>query len=143
MASHLGFTLKGKGRDSYLELVMKFPLASIKSDRHLSAAQKVLDRLLTKPAPNSGETTYIETLSDLIASYEDAHHPIPPPSDADMLQHLLDSQGISQIQLSRISGIARSSISEVLSGKKAFSRQMIRKLADHFQIDVAILAANL
>ena len=42
----------------------------------------------------------------------------------------------------RAAGIARSSISEVLAGKKPFSKQMIRKLADYFKIDPAILAGN-
>ena len=35
MASGSRFQLKGKSRDSYLELVMAFPLASIQSDEHL------------------------------------------------------------------------------------------------------------
>jgi len=39
--------------------------------------------------------------------------------------------------------LPKSTISEVLSGKKPFSRQMIRKLADHFQVSVGLLAANL
>ncbi|MCA9094918.1 MAG: helix-turn-helix domain-containing protein [Planctomycetaceae bacterium] len=142
MASSSSFTLRGKSRDTYLELVMKFPLASIKNEMHLAAAQKVLDRLITRSTHDSGEATYIETLSDLIATYEDLHHPIPSASDAEMLRHLLDAQGISQIQLSRAAGIARSSISEVLAGKKPFSKQMIRKLADYFKIDPAILAGN-
>ena len=33
------FNLKGKNRDRYLELVLAFPLASIKSEEHLEAAQ--------------------------------------------------------------------------------------------------------
>jgi hypothetical protein len=34
-------------------------------------------------------------------------------------------------------------ISEVLAGKKAFSRHMMRRFADYFCVDVSILAANL
>ena len=45
MATRTKYTLKGKSRDSYLELVLAFPLASIKSDKHLTEAQKVMDRL--------------------------------------------------------------------------------------------------
>jgi len=45
--------------------------------------------------------------------------------------------------MSRETGIAKSTISEVLTGKRAFSRQMIRMLADYFKVDVSILAANL
>lgn len=36
MATMADFALKGRNRDSYLELVSAFPLASIKSDKHLS-----------------------------------------------------------------------------------------------------------
>jgi HTH-type transcriptional regulator / antitoxin HigA len=137
------FRLSGKNQKSYLELVTTFPLASIKSERHLAHAQKVIDRLLARGRLNAGEETYLEALSDLVASYEDEHHAIAPASDADMLRHLLDAKGISPAELSRGTGIAKSSVSEILGGKKAFSRQMIRKLADYFQVEVSVLAGNI
>jgi lambda repressor-like predicted transcriptional regulator len=74
---------------------------------------------------------------------DDEHHAIAPASDADMLRHLLDAKGISPAELSRQTGIAKSSVSEILAGKRPFSRQMIRKLANHFRVDVSVLAANL
>jgi HTH-type transcriptional regulator/antitoxin HigA len=60
-----------------------------------------------------------------------------------MLRHLLEAKQMSAIDLHRSSGIAKSTISEVLSGKRPFSRQMIRKLADSLKVDVSLLAANL
>jgi len=143
MATKPTFRLTGKGRDSYLELVTAFPLASIKSDKHLACAQNVMDRLLAKEKLDVGEETYLEALSDLVGAYEDEHHPIAPASDADILRHLMDAKGINQAQLCRDTGLAKSSVSEVLAGKKPFSRQMIRKLADYFQTDVSVLAANI
>ncbi len=68
---------------------------------------------------------------------------IEPASDDEMLRHLMEIKGVSQIQLSRDTGISKSTVSEVLSGKKPFSRHMIRKLANYFHIDVTIMAANL
>ena len=35
-----------------------------------------------------------------------------------------------------------STVSEVLAGKKPFSRQLIRKLASYFQVDASLLAGN-
>lgn len=137
------FALKGKSRDSYLELVVAFPLATIKSAKHLATAQKVMDHLLARKRLDAGERIYLETLSDLVEAYEDQQHPISAPSDAEMLQHLLDAKGINAIQLSRDTGLAKSTISEVLAGKKRFSRGMIRKLAEYFQVDVGVLAANI
>jgi HTH-type transcriptional regulator / antitoxin HigA len=143
MASKIKFRLKGKGRDSYMELVLDFPLASIKSDEHLAEAQRIMDRLLACGTLDDGEVTYLDALSDLVGSYEDEHHAIAPASDAEMLRHFMEAKGVSQIQLSRDTGLPKSSVSEVLAGKKLFSRQMIRKLADYFDVDVAVLAANI
>lgn len=136
------YQLKGKGRDSYLELVLEFPLASIESEAHLAEASRMLDRLSAEASLDEGQTTYFEALCDLVESYEDEHHRIEPASDADMLRHLLEAKGISQAQLSAGADVPKSSISAVLSGKKPFSRQMIRKLAEFFQVDPGILASN-
>ena len=143
MAAKTKFGLKGKDRDAYLELVQVFPLASIKSDEHLEAAQDVMDQMLAKGQLEDGEEIYLDALSDLVAAYEDEHHAIAPASDADMLRHLMEAKNVTQAQLSRETGIAKSTISEVLTGKKAFSRQMIRKFADYFRVDVSVLTANL
>jgi HTH-type transcriptional regulator/antitoxin HigA len=142
MAIKTKFRLKGKNRDSYLELIQEFPLASMKSERHLNEAQEVLDSLLAKGKLDEGEETYMDALSDLVATYEDDHHAIEPASDADMLRHLMEAKQVSQVQLSRDTGIPKSSISEILSGKKRFSRQMIRKFADCFKVDVSVLTVN-
>ncbi len=143
MATRSPFRLKGKCRDSYLELVLDFPLASIRSDEHLAAAQRVMDGLLARDLLDEGASTYLDALSDLAGSYEDERHAIEPASDADMLRHLLDARGVSPMQLGRDTGLPKSTISEVLAGKKPFSRLMIRKLADYFHVDVGVLAANI
>ncbi|MEQ8667568.1 MAG: helix-turn-helix domain-containing protein [Pirellulales bacterium] len=143
MAAISSFRFKGKTRDSYLECVVAFPLTTLSSDDHLEAAQKVMDRLLAQGKLDRGQQSYLDALSDLVASYEDQHFPIEPASDADMLRHLLDAKGVSQADLHRQTGISKSSISEVLSGKKPLSRPMIRKLAGYFGVDVSVLAANI
>lgn len=143
MATKTKFGLKGKDRDSYLELILAFPLSSIRSEEHLNGAQKVMDCLLAKGELDDGEETYLNALSDLVGVYEDEHHAIEPASDADMLRHLLEAKGVTQAQLSQEAGIAKSTISEVLAAKKPFSRQIIRKLAKFFKVDVSVLAVNL
>ena len=136
------FALRGKSRDSYLELVRAFPLASIRSEERLEAAQEVLDGLLARAGTDEGVDMYLDALSDLVAVYEDERHPIPPASDADLLRHLLEAKGATQADLCRATGIAKSTVSEVLNGKRPFSRLIIRKLASYFQVDPSILAAN-
>ena len=143
MAAKTKFGLKKEARDSYLELVLAFPLATIKSDEHLDEAQQVMDRLLAKGDLDEGEELYLDALSDLVAGYEDQHYAIEPASDADLLRHLMEAKGVTQAQLHRDAGIAKSTISEILAGKKPFSRQLIRTLAAYFRVDVSVLAANI
>jgi HTH-type transcriptional regulator/antitoxin HigA len=102
-----------------------------------------MDQLLAKGKLNAGESLYLNALSDLVTAYEDEHHPIEPASDADMLNHLLAAKDVNQAELHRATGIPKSTISEVLAGKKRFSRQMIRKLAVYFHVDNGVLSANL
>jgi HTH-type transcriptional regulator/antitoxin HigA len=143
MATTTKFRLKARDKDAYLDLILAFPLASIRSDDHLAAAQNVMDRLLAKSELDQGAELYLDALSDLVTAYEEEHHPIAPASDADLLRHLLEAKGITQADLHRDAGLPKSTISEVLAGKKPFSRRMIRKLAGYFQVDVSVLASNL
>lgn len=85
---------------------------------------------------------YVEALSDLVASFDDELRAIKPASDADMLRHFTEAKGVTQAQLSRDTAVAKSTVSEILAGKKRFSRQMIRKFADYFEVDTSLLAAT-
>lgn len=143
MATKTKANRRRKVADSYLELVMECPLASIKSESQLTVAQAMIDRLLTQGKMDDGEEMYLEALSDLVAAYEDVHYSIPPASDADMLRHLMEAKGVTQVELHRGTGIPKSTISEVLAGKKPFSKALIRTLADFFQVDTSVLASNL
>ena len=134
---------KGKARDAYLELVLEFPLVSVRSEQQLQEAQEFMDQVFARGKLNYGEESYLDALSDLVATYEDEHHAIEPAADADMLRHLLESAGVTQAQLSRDAGVAKSTLCEILAGKKPFSRGIIRKLAEYFDIDVSVLASNL
>ena len=136
------FQLKGASRDSYLTLVMAFPLASIKSDEQRHEAQLVMDQLLAQGELNGGESMYLDALSDLVAAFEDDHYSIEPPSDAEMLRHLMEAKGVTQAQLSRDTSVPKSTISEILAGKKHLTRQIIRKFADYFQVNASVLAVN-
>ena len=129
--------------ESYLNLIVELPLASIKSQQQLDVAQAMIDRLLRQGTLDDGEEMYLDALSDLVASYEDAHYPIAPAADAHMLRHLMDAKEVTQAELHRQTGIPKSTISEVLAGKKPFSKAMIRTFAKFFKVDASVLASNL
>lgn len=131
-----------KVRDAYLDLVRDFPLTSIRSRRHLRDAQRVMDELLARGKLTVAETAYLDALGDLVAAYEDVHCPMLPASDADMLRHLLEAKGITQAEFCRATKIAPSIVSEVLAGKRPFSKAMVGKTAEFFSVDRSALVAN-
>jgi HTH-type transcriptional regulator / antitoxin HigA len=128
---------------SYLDLMVELPLASIRSQQQLDTAQRMIDRLLRQGILDDGEVLYLDALSDLVAAYEDVHYPIAPSSDADMLRHLMEAKEVTQAELHRQTGIPKPTISEVLAGKKPFSKALIRTLAGFFKVDASVLASNL
>jgi HTH-type transcriptional regulator/antitoxin HigA len=135
--------LNKRQQDTYLRLIQELPLVSITSDEHLDAAQAMVDRLTDKKRLDGGEQAYLDALCDLIVVYEDQHHPIPAASDAALLRHLMEAKGVTQTQIHQDTGLAKSGISEVLAGKKPFSKTMIAILAAYFHVPTSVLAANL
>lgn len=133
----------GRSLPVYLALVEKFPLVSIRSEEQLEAAQEVIDELFGRGEPDDETALYLDALGDLVAAYEDVHHQIGPATDSDMLRHLMEGKGVSQAELHKATGVPKSSISEVLSGKKPFSRSLIRAFAGFFEVDATVLTANL
>ncbi len=133
-------TRKGKAKDLYLELVLRFPLRPIRSDEELGAAVKMVDSLLDRKDLASEEEDYLEVLGDLIELYESKAHPIAPVPDVEMLRHLIEAKGVSQAALSRATGIVGSTISEVLRGKRSLNRSHIGKLSRYFNVSPDVFA---
>lgn len=122
--------------DTYFELVKRFPLIRIRDARHLAAAGKVIDDLLRLDLDEGGEA-YLDTLSDLVEAYEDAHAPIRDVSGADALRELMRANGLSQTALAKKARIAQSTISAVLSGNRRLTRHQMVKLAGIFRVSPA------
>jgi HTH-type transcriptional regulator / antitoxin HigA len=135
-------TLSRHAKDDYLAQVQAFPLTSIKDEKHLQKAQEVLDAILAKPRLSKGELEYVDALSDLVLMYENVHHQIPAPSDAELLRHLLEARGITPSELHRQTGVANSTISAILAGKRGFAKDTINKLSAYFKMDKGLFAAN-
>ncbi|HEY5315867.1 MAG TPA: helix-turn-helix domain-containing protein [Pirellulales bacterium] len=135
--------LSKRQQDTYLKLIQELPLVSIKSEEHLDAAQAMIDRLTNQKKLDGGEQAYLDALCDLVVVYEDQYHQIPAASDADLLRHLMEAKGVTQVQLHKEAGLAKSGISEVLAGKKPFSRGMIGALAAYFHVPTSVFVANI
>jgi HTH-type transcriptional regulator/antitoxin HigA len=123
--------------EEYLALVRAFPLAHIRDDAHLDAAVAVIDRLLDKGERSPAEEMYLDALTDLVETYEEAHVAIPARSGVDALRFLMEANDLRQVDLVPVLG-RKSLVSEVLSGKRPLALTHIKKLADYFRVSPAV-----
>jgi len=125
-------------RDLYIKLVQRFPLRRLRSDAELDHAIAIIHELVTREDLTPGESDYLDVLSDLVHKYESTEHPIGPASDAEVLRFLLESNKMGQTELKQRSGIAGSTISEILAGKRKLSRRHIAALSRVFHVSPAV-----
>lgn len=123
--------------DSYFELVRRFPLTHIRSPRHLGQAIALVDDLLQKRL-DRGAQEYLDALSDLIATYEDEHAPIPDASESDVLRELMRSSGYKQMALAKAVGISQSTLSAILTGEREMTKSHMVALARFFNVPPAV-----
>lgn len=97
---------------------------------------EMLDRLTSLPSLSKGQEQYLETLSVLVAAYENECHGIEVDdlSPIQMLQHLLESHQMNASQLGDLLG-NRSLGSKILRGRRELSKTHIRILAKRFNVD--------
>ncbi len=126
--------------DRYLELVRQVPLRPIRSEAELDRAIAQIDALLDQDERSDGENDYLDVLSDLVEKYEDEHDPAPPVSGAEMLRFLMEGRRTTQAKVATETGIAESTISEILAGKRELNRKHIEALSRHFQLSPAVFS---
>lgn len=126
--------------NGYFELVRRFPLKPITSDAELNEAIGSVNELIDRGFENltQGEEAYLDVLSDLVEKYENAHHPIPDASPVEMLKFFIEDRNSNQRAVALGSGIAVSTMSEILAGRRRMNLEHMQKLAAFFKIDVGV-----
>ena len=125
---------------AYFELVRRFPLKPIAADAELNRAIEIVNELVDRGFENltAGEEAYLDVLSDLVEKYETTHHPIPDASPVEMLKFFIEDRITNQRAVALGSGIAVSTMSEILAGRRQMNLEHMRKLAAFFKIDVGV-----
>ena len=135
-------TLYGETQDTYLTLIRTCPLRPLRSETDLDEAMAILDALVVQDVLSVAEADYLAVLSDLVEQYEAAAHPIPPASDAELLQHLLEAQAVTSVDVARATGIDAATLAAVLAGTQLLTREQIGTLARYFQVAPSVFACG-
>jgi len=119
-----------------MQLIGEFPLRRIKTGVDHAKAKQMVLRLSTRKG-DRGTREYLDVLVDLIAAYEQQTQQTVDTSDlsaAELVRHRMEQRGMSISALANEIGIAQSNLSEMLSGKRDWSKTAIRGLAKKFNI---------
>jgi HTH-type transcriptional regulator/antitoxin HigA len=128
----------------YMDLIRRFPLRPIRTKVEAKAATTILDRLFGVPASRArgvdhgdvGEADYVRVLAHLLADYEATETAAAKPaSGLDVLHHLMDANGMKQMELAAVLGIGAPAVSMILAGTRPLTADHARSLAARFAVD--------
>lgn len=128
--------------DTYFELVKRHPLTSIRNEAELDSAQLMIDSLLRQRLDDGGRA-FLEALSDLVIVYEREHHAIDPLPPHELLAQMLAERHMSQADLVRATGIAKATISDLVSGKRPFTIPQMHAVAAMFGLPATVFMSKL
>ena len=91
-----------------------------------------------EPAPGSPDADRFDVLSTLIEAYEASHHPVPDAEPTAVLRYAMEELGRSQAELASLLG-SRSRASEILSGRRRLTLEMIAAISEAWRIPIGAL----
>lgn len=117
---------------------MKATLIVIENEADHAQAKSLVEKLMGSTKPE--DRARMVAQARLIEAYERAHWPRRPSSLPALLAYLMEQHDMSRADLVPLLGTP-SRVSEVLSGKRALSMSMVRRLRDRFGISADLLIA--
>jgi HTH-type transcriptional regulator/antitoxin HigA len=127
----------------YAELVRLWMPRTIHSQEEADKAWKAIEPLVLADLTED-QDDYLDTVSNLIAAYEEERFPhlSRKLSPVEMLRLILEETGMSASNLGRLLG-DRSVVSAILTGRRQLSKNHIRILCEKFKLDpLALLEAG-
>lgn len=115
----------------------------IKTEKQYNIVIERIEELLknSENIENTEAKGYIELnfLSDMVADYEEANHPVSLPSLVDAIKLRMHEMKLNQVKLSGILGVSTSRVSEYLTGKSEPPLKVARDISVKLNIDPLIV----
>lgn len=111
----------------------------IKSEDENNRMLAIVEDLMAQGEDNLApeEDALLELLVDLVHDFEVKHHPLSPSPPHKMVAFLLEQRGLKPSDLWPVLG-SKGRVSEILSGKRAISKDKAKRLAAFFHVGVAL-----
>jgi HTH-type transcriptional regulator / antitoxin HigA len=95
---------------------------------------RILEDLVFSESKDRNTKDEIALLTLLIEKWDLDHNTFGDLDPVQLLQSLMKEHGLKARDLVEVLGISKGYVSDILHYKKGFSKEVIRKLADHFKI---------
>ncbi len=120
---------------AYETLLQEFVPRPISSQRAYQQTLKQIDGLIRKAKRSRAEDELLELLATLVEQYEIRQgYTVPKLSPRDRLAQLIEARQLTQTQLSRTSHVPRTTINEILAGRRGISKVNALRLANYFGV---------
>ena len=122
----------------YQKLLAKVQPLVIRSEREYRRLMQVVEELMERTEADlpEEEGRLLELLSMLLEEYEDRVRPLPKTDPGKMLAYLMEERGLKSSDLAGV--MPKSRVSEIVSGKRAVSKEQAKGLAAFFRVPVEL-----
>lgn len=103
---------------------------------HDAAVARIAE--LMGAAEGTPESDELDVLATLVDAWESEHHPIDPPDPIAAIQFRMEQQGLTRKDLEPLIG-SRARVSEVLTGRRELTIEMVRKVRSGLGISADLL----
>ena len=108
---------------------------------HAAALEALEALMIANPRAGSKDSEKIELLGFLIETYEQKQYPIAPPHPVEAIRFAMDQKDLKQVDLVAFIG-SKSRVSEILSGKRELTLNMVRELHNNLDIPLKSLVSD-
>ena len=118
-------------------------MTQIKNETQYKATQQRIEELLKVVSNDTPATDKnfieLELISNLAADYEETHYPIKPLTLVETIELRMFEMGLTRQNLSDMLNLSKSSISDLLSGKREPTLKTARTIARKLNIDASVV----
>ena len=106
---------------------------------HDAAVARITQLMGAEPGTEVGDE--LDILATLVDAYETRHFPIATPDPVTIIKFQMEQQGLTRKDLEPMIG-SRARVSEILTGRRALTLPMIRRLHADLDIPVELLVGS-
>jgi HTH-type transcriptional regulator / antitoxin HigA len=123
----------------YGDLLKRFAPKVIETTKENRLALRIVERLMSigDGKRSAEENALLSLLAALIEQFERKAYPVSPAEPKEILRDLMESNELKAADLAEVMG-GRSRVSDILSGKRAISKEQAKRLGERFGISPAV-----